>query len=76
MQAYIGTGLISLILLLRAVCSHAIHSLEYSVTGEHILVVGGNAQAKVLDRDGFEVMECKKGYQYIVDQASTQVCIV
>jgi len=37
------------------------------------LVVGGNAQAKVLDRDGFEVMECKKGYQYIVDQASTQV---
>lgn len=53
--------------------SHAIHSLEYSVTGEHILVVGGNAQAKVLDRDGFEVMECKKGYQYIVDQASTQV---
>lgn len=43
------------------------------MTGEHILVVGANAQAKVLDRDGFEVMECKKGYQYIVDQASTQV---
>ncbi|XP_067928863.1 WD repeat-containing protein 70-like [Watersipora subatra] len=52
--------------------SHAIHSIEYSCTGENILVVGANAQAKVLDRDGFEVMECKKGYQYIVDQASTQ----
>ena len=39
-------------------------------------MVGGNAQAKVLDRDGFEVMECKKGYQYIVDQASTQVIMV
>lgn len=53
--------------------SHAINSVEYSSTGEHILVVGANAQAKVLDRDGFEVMECKKGYQYIVDQAATDV---
>ena len=43
------------------------------MTGEHILVIGGNAQAKVMDRDGFEVLETKKGYQYIVDQASTDV---
>ena len=38
-----------------------------------ILVVSGNSQAKIIDRDGFEVMECIKGDQYIVDQASTKV---
>ncbi|TNM91967.1 hypothetical protein fugu_018979 [Takifugu bimaculatus] len=32
----------------------------------------GNAQAKVLDRDGFNVMECIKGDQYIVDMANTK----
>ncbi|TKS84471.1 WD repeat-containing protein 70 [Collichthys lucidus] len=31
-----------------------------------------NAQAKVLDRDGFNVMECIKGDQYIVDMANTK----
>lgn len=38
-----------------------------------ILVVAGNAQAKVLDRDGFQVLECTKGDQYIVDMANTKV---
>ena len=38
-----------------------------------MLVVSGNAQAKVLDRDGFNVMECIKGDQYIVDMANTKV---
>ena len=52
-----------------------IKSLDYSCTGENILIVGGNAQAKVVDRDGHEVMTCKKGYQYIVDTASTEVCL-
>lgn len=37
-------------------------------------MVSGNAQAKVLDRDGFNVMECVKGDQYIVDMANTKVC--
>lgn len=63
---------------LCAVClffsnSHQIKSLQYSVTGDVILVVAGNAQAKVLDRDGFQVMECVKGDQYIVDMANTKV---
>ncbi|CAB1318350.1 unnamed protein product, partial [Coregonus sp. 'balchen'] len=48
-----------------------IRSLQYSITGDVILVVSGNAQAKVLDRDGFPVMECPKGDQYIVDMANT-----
>uniref|UniRef100_G3PXI4 WD repeat-containing protein 70 n=1 Tax=Gasterosteus aculeatus aculeatus TaxID=481459 RepID=G3PXI4_GASAC len=51
---------------------HQITSLQYSITGDVILVVSGNAQAKVLDRDGFNVMECVKGDQYIVDMAKTK----
>ncbi|XP_038589787.1 WD repeat-containing protein 70 [Micropterus salmoides] len=51
---------------------HQIRSLQYSITGDVILVVSGNAQAKVLDRDGFNVMECIKGDQYIVDMANTK----
>ncbi|KAM9820131.1 WD repeat-containing protein 70 [Neosynchiropus ocellatus] len=51
---------------------HQIKSLQYSITGDSILVVAGNSQAKVLDRDGFNVMECIKGDQYIVDMANTK----
>ncbi|KAL2087732.1 hypothetical protein ACEWY4_016560 [Coilia grayii] len=51
---------------------HQIRSLQYSITGDVLLVVAGNAQAKVLDRDGFQVMECVKGDQYIVDMANTK----
>ncbi|TDH02030.1 hypothetical protein EPR50_G00169080 [Perca flavescens] len=51
---------------------HQIKTLQYSNTGDVILVVSGNAQAKVLDRDGFNVMECVKGDQYIVDMAKTK----
>lgn len=53
--------------------SHQIKSLQYSSTGDVILVVAGNSQAKVLDRDGFPVMECIKGDQYIVDMVNTKV---
>ncbi|PKU40478.1 wd repeat-containing protein 70 [Limosa lapponica baueri] len=52
---------------------HQIKSLQYSSTGDVILVVSGNSQAKVLDRDGFPVMECIKGDQYIVDMTNTKV---
>ncbi|CAN7985010.1 unnamed protein product [Ixodes hexagonus] len=57
---------------LRPCECHQIRNLEYSCTGDTILVVSGNAQAKVLDRDGFEVMECVKGDQYITDMARTK----
>uniref|UniRef100_A0A0B6ZLG8 Uncharacterized protein n=1 Tax=Arion vulgaris TaxID=1028688 RepID=A0A0B6ZLG8_9EUPU len=57
---------------LRPCECHQIKGLEYSITGDTLLVIPGNAQAKILDRDGFEVMECVKGDQYLVDQASTK----
>lgn len=52
--------------------NHPIKALQYSNTGDSILVVSGAAQAKVLDRDGFEVLECVKGDQYITDMAKTK----
>lgn len=52
--------------------NHPIVALQYSITGDVILVVSGAAQAKVLDRDGFEVVECVKGDQYIADMARTK----
>ncbi|XP_020804291.1 gastrulation defective protein 1 homolog [Drosophila serrata] len=52
--------------------NHPIRSLQYSVTGDMILVISGNAQAKVLDRDGFEKLECCKGDQYISDMSRTK----
>ncbi|VVC93472.1 unnamed protein product [Leptidea sinapis] len=50
--------------------NYPIRALQYSATGDSILVVSGSAQAKVLDRDGFEVLECVKGDQYINDMAN------
>lgn len=63
-------------MLFLCLLSHQIKALQYSITGDVMLVVSGNAQAKVLDRDGFSVMECVKGDQYIVDMANTKVCLL
>lgn len=52
--------------------NYPIRALHYSVTGDMILVVSGNSQAKILDRDGFEKMECVKGDQYITDMSKTK----
>lgn len=52
--------------------NHPIKCLQYSMTGDVILVVSGSAQAKVLDRDGFEKCETVKGDQYISDMARTK----
>jgi len=49
--------------------SHVLNHLEYSSTGDKILVVAGNAQPKVLDRDGGEIFECVKGDPYVLDQS-------
>lgn len=54
--------------------SHPIKQLQYSTTGDVILVISGNCKAKVIDRDGFEKFECMKGDPYIVDMANTKVC--
>jgi hypothetical protein len=45
--------------------SHQIKALEYSITGDCILVIPGNSQAKLVDRDGKDMYECVKGDQYI-----------
>ncbi|XP_015602153.1 gastrulation defective protein 1 homolog [Cephus cinctus] len=52
--------------------NHPIKCLQYSMTGDAILVISGAAQAKVLDRDGFEKCETVKGDQYITDMARTK----
>ncbi|EFN83080.1 Gastrulation defective protein 1-like protein [Harpegnathos saltator] len=52
--------------------NHPIKCLQYSTTGDMILVVSGAAQAKVLDRDGFEKCETVKGDQYLIDMSRTK----
>ena len=52
--------------------SHPILNLQYSTTGDAVLVISGNAQAKVLDKDGYEKAECVKGDQYLTDMAKTK----
>ena len=51
--------------------NHPIRCLQYSMTGDVILVVSGSAQAKVLDRDGSEKIETIKGDQYVTDMGRT-----
>ena len=53
--------------------SHQIRSLEYSSTGNAVLIIAGNSQAKIVDRDAFELFECIKGDQYINDMRNTKV---
>ena len=43
-----------------------IRTLEYSSTGDKILVVPGSSQAKVLDRDGHEVGNIRSCSMFMV----------
>jgi hypothetical protein len=52
--------------------SHQIKGLDFNLAGDGLLVIAGNSQAKVVDRDGKNVLECVKGDQYIVDMARTK----
>ncbi|KAL1139020.1 hypothetical protein AAG570_009081 [Ranatra chinensis] len=52
--------------------NNPIKTLDYSATGDAVLVVSGMSQAKVLDRDGHEICECVKGDQYVSDMARTK----
>ena len=51
---------------------HQIKVLEFNLSGDGILVISGNSQARVIDREGKNVLECVKGDQYIVDMARTK----
>lgn len=55
--------------------SHLIKTLEFNLSGDGILVVAGNCQAKIIDREGKKVIECVKGDPYLVDMAKTKVYI-
>ncbi|XP_054271194.1 gastrulation defective protein 1 homolog [Macrosteles quadrilineatus] len=52
--------------------NYPIKTVQYSSTGDAVLIVSGMSQAKVLDRDGHELMECVKGDQYVADMARTK----
>ncbi|KAF9206783.1 hypothetical protein BGZ49_001834 [Haplosporangium sp. Z 27] len=47
--------------------AHQIHELKYSPTGDKILIISGEAKARVYSRDGVEVAEYQKGDPYIRD---------
>ena len=51
---------------------HPIKNLEYSPNNDMILVISGNCQAKLIDRDGYIKMECVRGDQYIRDMVNTK----
>ncbi|KAF3910502.1 Jouberin [Arthrobotrys entomopaga] len=51
---------------------HLVHKAEFSHNGENILVIPSCAQAKVFDRDGYEVVEFVKGDQYLRDMHNTK----
>ncbi|CAH8513187.1 unnamed protein product [Heterobilharzia americana] len=51
---------------------HQIKHLEFSPSGENLLVISGSAQAYIVDRDGEPVCYTNKGYQYITDPASAK----
>lgn len=50
---------------------HQIHNLQYSLSGDSILVISGSARAKIFDRDGLEKCEYAKGDPYIRDLRHT-----
>uniref|UniRef100_A0A8D9EI41 Gastrulation defective protein 1 homolog n=1 Tax=Cacopsylla melanoneura TaxID=428564 RepID=A0A8D9EI41_9HEMI len=52
--------------------NNPIKCIEYSSTGDAVLIVSGMSQAKIYDRDGSEILECVKGDQYIADLARTK----
>jgi WD40 repeat protein len=43
-----------------------------SLSGDRFLVASQSPQAKVFDRDGKEILEFAKGYQYLADMAQTK----
>ncbi|XP_071536300.1 WD repeat-containing protein 70 isoform X2 [Panulirus ornatus] len=51
---------------------YPVNVVEYSCTGDKVLVVAGSSQAKVYDRDGIELFECVRGDMYLHDMAKTK----
>ncbi|KAH7718760.1 Protein kinase domain containing protein [Aphelenchoides avenae] len=51
---------------------HVINDLAYSSNGETLLIASGNAQLKLLDRQGKQWSETVRGDQYLVDVSNTK----
>jgi hypothetical protein len=47
-------------------------SLQFSNTGDRVLVAAGNSQAKIYTRDGLPLSECIKGDMYLTDMNNTK----
>uniref|UniRef100_A0A2P2I4G1 WD repeat-containing protein 70-like n=1 Tax=Hirondellea gigas TaxID=1518452 RepID=A0A2P2I4G1_9CRUS len=59
----------------RTFCPHdgyPVRAVDYSCTGDKVLVITGAPQAKVYDRDGIELFECGKGDMYLQDMRKTK----
>ena len=50
-------------------CVHVCMQVHHIADLQYVLL----PQAKVLDRDGYEQLECPKGWQYIADMGKTEV---
>ncbi|KAG0349606.1 hypothetical protein BG004_000012 [Podila humilis] len=51
--------------------AHQIHGLQYSISGDKILIISGEAKARIYDRNGVELAEYQKGDPYIRDMKLT-----
>ena len=51
---------------------HPVRNLSFNVSSHEILVIASNAQPKIINRDGKEVLECIKGDMYIKDMNQTR----
>ncbi|KAG0269420.1 hypothetical protein DFQ27_003545 [Actinomortierella ambigua] len=51
--------------------SHQIHNLQYSLTGDRILVISGETKARIFDRNCTEIAEFQTGDRYIRDLRNT-----
>ncbi|EMR08550.2 hypothetical protein PNEG_03031 [Pneumocystis murina B123] len=56
---------------LEVVESQHVHYLEWNTTGDALLFISANSQAKILDREGEEISECVKGDPYLRDLKHT-----
>lgn len=56
---------------LEVVESQHVHHLEWNTTGDTLLFISANSQAKLLDREGEEISECVKGDPYLRDLKHT-----
>ncbi|OLL26932.1 WD repeat-containing protein 70 [Neolecta irregularis DAH-3] len=51
--------------------NHRLHHIQYSVSGDSVLIIGGNSQPKIVDREGTELAEYIRGDMYLRDLRNT-----